>query len=74
MRLKCSPCQAENVLIFTINCPDEAFVYLEVQDGKLNIETQADGSLSPRATLYTLLSSQENRNSLLLACAVLGRG
>ncbi len=38
--LKCDLCQGEEIPVCVANCPNEALVYLEVQDGNPDIETQ----------------------------------
>ncbi|MFC2048344.1 4Fe-4S dicluster domain-containing protein [Chloroflexota bacterium] len=42
--VKCDLCEGENVPVCVTNCPNEALVYVEVQDGNQNIETQTDDS------------------------------
>ena len=36
--IKCDLCQGENVPVCVTNCPNEALVYVEVQDGRTNVE------------------------------------
>jgi carbon-monoxide dehydrogenase iron sulfur subunit len=36
--IKCDLCEGENVPVCVANCPNEALVYVEVQDGSLNVE------------------------------------
>jgi carbon-monoxide dehydrogenase iron sulfur subunit len=36
--IKCDLCLGENVPVCVTNCPNEALVYVEVQDGRTNVE------------------------------------
>ena len=38
--LKCDLCQGEEILACVTNCPNEALVYVEVQDGSPNVENK----------------------------------
>jgi carbon-monoxide dehydrogenase iron sulfur subunit len=38
--VKCDLCEGENVPVCVANCPNEALVYVEVQDGSPNVESE----------------------------------
>ena len=38
--IKCDLCEGENVPVCVTHCPNEALVYVEVQDGRPNLESK----------------------------------
>jgi carbon-monoxide dehydrogenase iron sulfur subunit len=41
--VRCDLCQGEHIPVCVANCPNEALVYVEVQDGNRRVEIQEDG-------------------------------